>query len=127
MTKYGYKPKAVDIEGMTAEQIQEMRRSPRVRLFKVAFGRDRGKTKMGDNVPWAGITAGATNTGEAIDKIREVNPILADNCTRFAAAASTAKGTRRIRYTEDGVETILPLAAAERGVTAGSLEIVGVA
>jgi len=126
--KFGYKPKALSLKGLSIEQLKEIRRSPAMRIFEVAFGRKRGENRAGDNVPWAGITEGATDTADAIAKIRMVNPAIADNCAKFAAGAKGGvTGTVRARYEVDGVEVIMPRGAAERGVDAGTLAIVGAA
>lgn len=127
MAKYGYKPKAISTAGMTVEQLQAARKSTRVSLRRIAWGRRKGEVVMGDGSPVAGVTAGATTTAEAIEMIRAVNPALATNCERFAAGASTAKGAKRVRYHVDGVEADMPTAAAERGVAAGTMTIVGTA
>ena len=118
--KYGYKPKALSLKGLTMAQLKEIRKSPVMRIFEVAFGRNRGENRAGDNVPWAGVTEGATDTADAIAKIRMVNPGLADRCAKFAAGAKTTKGTVMATYA-DGVEALMPAAAAERGIDSGTI------
>jgi len=123
--KYGYKPKALSLKGLTISQLKEIRRSPAMRIFEIAFGRKRGENRAGDNVPWAGATEGATTTAEAIEKIRAINPTIADNCAKFAAAAKPGvTGTVYATYVADGVEVLMPAGAAERGRDAGTISAI---
>ncbi len=125
MARYGYKPKAISTAGMTMEQLQAARKSPLVSLRPIVWGRKKGQMVMGDGNPIAGVTTGATSTGEAIEMIRAVNPTMATNCEKFAGAASRSKGAVTVEYDVDKVRATMPRAAAERGVTAGTLKIVG--
>jgi len=111
--KYGYKPKAQSLRGLDARTLLEMLSNPMIRLFRVPFGRHEGETRWARNVPWAGITTGATSTSEAIARIRTVNPKVAANCERFASGASRERGTVQFRY-NDGVVCTMPMASASR-------------
>jgi len=118
--KYGYKPKSLSLKGLTIEQLREIRRSPTMKIFGIPFGRHRGENRAADNVPWAGSTEGAETTAEAIEKIRAINPTIADNCARFAAAAKPGvTGTVYATYAVDGVEVLVPAGAAARGMDSG--------
>ena len=112
--RYGYRPSAHTMSGMSAQTLYEMHVSPKIRIFKKAFGRNKGSPLWGGNMPWAGATEGATSFSDAIAKIRAVNPGVASRCEAFGKAASHEKGVVDVVYTDTGEVSTLPAAAAAR-------------
>ena len=91
--RYGYKPKTLRLSQFSLSDALAAVINPAVRVFTQGLGYDWGIDKVGGkNVRWANATAGAANNAEAISKIREVSPGVADRAEAFTRAAAGVKG-----------------------------------
>lgn len=121
--RYGYKPRSLSLRGLTGRQLIEMMKNPAIRIFTVPFGKHYGESRAAGNVPWAGVTEGATSTEDAFSKLENVmSAKQISNCRAFAAGASRARGVTWVTY-PTGEYAPIPNAAMARMSAAKKREL----
>lgn len=101
MARYGYKPKAVPIRGMSLPDVLRARLDPAIRLFRSGMGYHVGEVMAGSNVAWAGATTGATSFEEAIAMLKAVNPTVGARAEAFGRESKTFSGVKGGVWVQD--------------------------
>lgn len=129
---YGYKPKTLRLSQFSLSDALAAVINPAVRVFTQGVGYDWGIDKVGGkNVPWANVTAGATDNADAIAKIRAVSPGVADRASEFSRAAAGVKGHTGLVWVKNNITgDVLPMSRAafdlnQAGTQSAALSIMG--